>query len=97
VDSDKSDESSEDEPKVRKQRYKKPRRSDWVIMLIKAFIRDIVAEVKDALQSNPPDITKVKSLLSRLNKKIKSANHANGAYLTDGVILANIYRYTYDG
>ncbi|GFF60861.1 hypothetical protein IFM51744_10511 [Aspergillus udagawae] len=97
VDSKKSDESSEDKPEVRKQHHKKPRRSDWVIVLIEAFIRDVAAEVKDALQSDPPDITKVESLLSGLNKKIKSANHANGAHLTNGVILANIYRYMYDG
>jgi hypothetical protein len=41
-----------------------------VITLIKVFIRDVAAEVKDALQSDPPNITKVESLLSRLNKKI---------------------------
>lgn len=51
VHSDKSDEDSEDEPEVRKQRHKKPRRSDWVIALIEAFVGDVAAEVKDALQS----------------------------------------------
>ncbi|KAF4207305.1 hypothetical protein CNMCM8927_003579 [Aspergillus lentulus] len=97
VNSEESGESSEDEPEARKQRHKKPRRSEWVIALIEAFVGDSGAEVKDALQSDPPDITKVESRLSWLNKEIQSANHANGAHLTDGVILANMYRHTYDG
>ncbi|KAH2761569.1 hypothetical protein KXW10_000391 [Aspergillus fumigatus] len=97
VHSEKSGEDSEDEPEVRKQRHKKPRRSEWVIALIEAFVGDVAAKVKDALQSDPPDITKVESLLSRLNKKIRSANHENGVHLTDGVIMANMYRLTYDG
>ncbi|KAF4182500.1 hypothetical protein CNMCM8694_006756 [Aspergillus lentulus] len=97
VNSENSGESSEDESEVRKQRHKKPRRSEWVIALIEAFVGDVASEVKVALQSDPPDITKVESLLSGLNKEIQSANHANGAHLADGIILANMYRHTYDG
>jgi hypothetical protein len=97
VGSEKSEESSEVEPERRTKRHKGPKRSKWAVALIQDFTGEVGSEVKDALQSDPPDVTKVESLLSGLNKKIKSANYANGAHLTDGVITANMYRYTYDG
>jgi hypothetical protein len=97
VGSEKSEESSEVEPERRTKRHKGPKRSKWAVALIQDFTGEVGSEVKDALQSDPPDVTKVESLLSGLNKKIKSAYYANGAHLTDGVITANMYRYTYDG
>ncbi|RHZ48748.1 uncharacterized protein CDV56_103023 [Aspergillus thermomutatus] len=97
LNSEKSDESSEDEAEAKKQRHKRPRRSEWALALIQAFVGEVGAKVKDALQSDPPDLTAVESLLSGLNKDIQSANHANQAHLTDGLLMVNMYRHTYDG
>jgi hypothetical protein len=92
-----SENSSEAEPEPKIKRHRAPKRSEWAVKLIQDFVGEGGSEVKDALQSDPPDVAKVGSLLSGLNKKIKSANHANGAHLTDGVIMANMYKLTYDG
>lgn len=96
-DSEKSAESSEDESEARKQRHKRPAKSEWALALIQAFVEKEGAKVKDALQSDPPGLTTVETLLSGLNKDIQSANHANRAHLTDGLLMANMYRHTYDG
>jgi hypothetical protein len=95
--SEKTGESSEGEPEAPKKRHKRPKRSEWAVALIQSFIGEKGTEVKDALRSDPPDLDKVESLLSGLNKDIISANHENHAHLNDGVIMANMYRYTYDG
>ncbi|KAL3470218.1 hypothetical protein BJX99DRAFT_264432 [Aspergillus californicus] len=86
------DESS----KPRKRRHRKQKLDRWAQPIIQDFVKEEGQEIKDALQSMDPDLSKVEEIFKNANKLIQDAYKDRGLSSKDKLLPENKYRVQYD-
>lgn len=95
--SDSEFEKSDDEaPTDRKRRHQRPRIDDWAQEVIRTLVEKQGQSIKEELNAETPNFSKIEKYFRKANEKIQKANIRNSVSVGHNLIAEKKYRINYD-